>query len=215
MKIGYLGHSSFLLESSGGTRIVTDPYGDVGLVFPRVRANGVTVSHAHFDHANVGAVEGTPVVIDKAGSYRIGDVALQAEERFHDEVRGAKRGKNLVFTFEIDGMKICHLGDLGENFSQELCNKLRPVDVLLVPIGGNYTIDFVEARKFIEGIAPKIAVPMHYRVPGLNVDIALPDDFLAQFREIERREGTVELTRTDLNACDGGTKILFLSRGEL
>ncbi len=211
MKINYLGHSSFLLESSGGTKIVTDPYGDVGLVFPRVTADGVTVSHAHFDHSNVAAVGGDPVVFDKAGQYQVGDVSLWATECFHDDERGAKRGKNLIFFYEIDGIKICHLGDLGENFSKELCQKIRPVDLLLIPVGGNYTIDAFEAKKFIGEIAPKIAVPMHYRVPGLTVDVASPEVFLAQFGHIGKRRGAVMLSRTDFDSLED-LSVLFLER---
>lgn len=211
MKINYLGHSSFLLESGGGTKIVIDPYKDVGLLFPRVKADAVTVSHAHFDHSNVAAVGGEPVVFDEAGQYQIGDVCLRAIERFHDEKRGAKRGKNLIFFYEIDGIKVCHLGDLGENFSEELCQKIRPVDLLFIPVGGNYTIDALEAKKFIGGIAPKIVVPMHYRVPGLTVDIASPEKFLAQFDCVEKRGGAVELDCSDFDSSKEST-ILVLER---
>ena len=208
MKISYLGHSSFLL-SSGGMDIVTDPYGDIGLVFPHTQADAVTVSHDHFDHCNVGVVGGNPVVFSEAGSFELGDVKISAVERYHDEAQGRRRGKNLVFSFEMDGLMICHLGDIGEPFTQELLAKIPPMDILLIPVGGNYTIDASEAKKYVDAFTPKIVIPMHYRVGGLTVDISDAQPFLDLFENIEKAESTVEF---DKNSLAAGTKIVYMER---
>ncbi len=222
MILRYLGHSSFLFVSDGGVRIVTDPFGDVGLSFPRVRADGVTVSHAHYDHCNTSAVEGAFKIFDRAGEFSLGDVKLCAIERAHDECGGKKRGKTLVFFLESGGIRLCHLGDLGENFSEELCSRLRPVDVLLIPVGGNYTIDAAEAKKYVDAVGARIVIPMHYFVKGLKVDIAPPDDFLRSFENVEKRKGEIDLAaelfeqkcaEKDLLRADRkGLKILYLER---
>lgn len=209
MQITYLGHSSFLLVSGGGTSVVTDPYGDIGLRFPYVKADGVTVSHNHFDHCNINVVEGIPRVFDTVGNFTLGDIRLSSTECYHDNLRGLQRGKNLVFSFEIDGLKICHLGDLGEQCTDALCSKLSAVDVLLIPVGGNYTIDAQEAIKYVKALKPKIVIPMHYLVEGLSVNIAPPDSFLQAFDMVETFEGTYMLNPKELPVQ---TKILFLKR---
>ena len=141
MKIRYLGHSCFQLTESTGTSIVCDPYGDVGFDMPSVEADAVTVSHAHYDHDNAKAVGGNPVVFSKEGQYEIGGVAITAVKSYHDDELGKERGENLIFKFRMDGVEVCHLGDLGEECSAELIEALLPVHVLLIPVGGTYTID--------------------------------------------------------------------------
>lgn len=194
MIIRYLGHSSFLLESEGGVRIVTDPFGDVGLSFPRLQADGVTVSHFHYDHCNVDAVE-TEKIFSKAGEYSLGDVKISAFETCHDDCGGKKRGKNLIFRFDFSGVTVCHMGDLGEKFSKELCNKIGRTDALLIPVGGNYTIGAKEAKRYADEIRPRYILPMHYFVKGLTVDIAPPDDFLKLYTESGAKEGAVEIEK--------------------
>ncbi len=192
MKIQYLGHSSFLLTSKKGTKIVTDPYGEVGFSMPCIEADAVTVSHRHYDHCNVGAVS-APLVLSEAGEYSVADISVSAVERFHDEVHGAKRGKNLIFRFLIDGLRVCHLGDLGEPCSPETVQAIGPADVLLIPVGGNYTIDAAEAKKYVEAIDPSIVIPMHYHVRGLTVDIGGVEPFLKLMGGAERLKGEIEL----------------------
>ena len=209
MKINYLGHASFLLQSKGGMGIVTDPYGDVGLVFPHVQADAVTISHSHFDHNNVGVVGGSPVVFGEAGSYSLGDVKISAVERYHDEAQGRKRGKNLVFSYEMDALKICHLGDIGEPLTQELLAKIPPMDVLLIPVGGNYTIDALEAKKYVEAFAPKIVIPMHYAVDGLSVDISGVQPFLNLFENVEKAGSSLEISAKNLGE---GTRVVYMER---
>ena len=117
MNIKWLGHSCFVLTESTGTVIVTDPYGkEVGFSMPPVTADAVTVSHKHFDHCNVKAVGGNPKVLDSVGSYEINGVHIAAFLTYHDQENGKKRGENNVFNYRLDGVDVCHLGDIGHLF---------------------------------------------------------------------------------------------------
>lgn len=214
MKIQYLGHSSFLLTSKKGTKIVTDPYGEVGFSMPCIEADAVTVSHRHYDHCNVGAVS-APLMLSEAGEYSVADISVSAVERFHDEAHGAKRGKNLIFRFLIDGLRVCHLGDLGEPCSPGTVQAIGPADVLLIPVGGNYTIDARTAKEYVGLVKPSVVIPMHYKTAGLTIDISSADGFLGLFTsekdvQIVRGGNSVTLSRSDLGSSK--TKILVLER---
>ena len=153
MKITWLGHSAFKLEESTGTTVVTDPYHSyVGFRMPRVTADIVTVSHGHNDHNNLAAVLGDPEVISSAGAYDISGVHILARRTFHDSKNGAARGENLVFKFRMDGVDICHMGDIGEECNAMLVDSIAPVNVLMIPIGGTYTIDAEEAKESAEAM---------------------------------------------------------------
>lgn len=215
MKIRYLGHSCFLLTESTGTRILTDPYGDVGFKMPRVEADVVSVSHGHYDHNNVKAVGGKPVVLDKEGQYEVGGVEIIAVKSYHDNANGAERGENLIFKFRLDGIEVCHLGDLGEECSSSLIEMLLPVHVLLIPVGGKYTIDSEQAKEYVDRIMPSIVIPMHYKSKGLSLDIDKPDAFLSEFEEEDVEEtgaSEIELTRDDID--EETTKIILMERAK-
>ena len=214
MKIEYLGHSCFKLTESTGTTIVCDPYApSVGYDLPKVKADAVTVSHHHFDHDYVKAIGGNPIIIDKECSHDLPGVEINAIKSFHDGHRGKSRGENVIFKFRMDGIDICHLGDLGEACSSELIDLLLPVNVLLIPVGGNYTIDAEMAKEYVDRIMPDIVIPMHYREKGCTVDIDKVDEFLDLFDEecIEKIDGNaLELMRSDLSGDD--TKVVVLRR---
>ena len=213
MKIRYLGHSCFQLTESTGTSIVCDPYGDVGFALPPVRADAVTVSHSHYDHNNAGAVEDNPVVFDKEGQYELGGVTITAIKCWHDDNEGAKRGENLIFKIRMDGVEVCHLGDLGEKCSASLIEALLPVHVLLVPVGGTYTIDAKEAKEYVDRIMPSVVIPMHYKTKGLNIDIDKVDEFTDLFEDeevTETHESELEFFRDDMT--EESTKIFVLER---
>lgn len=159
MKIRYLGHSCFVLTESTGTTIVTDPYGDIGYSMPSVKADAVTVSHGHYDHNNVGAVSGNPVVFDEEGTYEIGGVDITAIKSYHDDENGAKRGENLIFKFRMDGLEVCHLGDLGEECSSALIETLLPVHVLLIPVGGIIPSEPSRQRNMLIALCPRSSSP--------------------------------------------------------
>ena len=215
MKIRYLGHSCFLLTESTGTRILTDPYGDVGFKMPRVEADVVSVSHGHYDHNNVKAVGGNPVVLDKEGQYEVGGVVIIAVKSYHDNANREVRGVNLIFKFRLDGIEVCHLGDLGEECSSSLIEMLLPVHVLLIPVGGKYTIDSEQAKEYVDRIMPSIVIPMHYKSKGLSLDIDKPDAFLSEFEEEDVEEtgaSEIELTRDDID--EETTKIILMERAK-
>lgn len=145
MKIQWLGHSSFRIL--GSKTIVTDPYGEIGLRFPDVRADIVTVSHGHHDHNAVEAVKGEPAIVDDAGMHKIADLSIMGYNTAHDDEQGAKRGHNIVFVIQMDGTRVAHLGDIGCIPDHNVLGALQKVDVLLLPVGGNYTIDGRAGRR--------------------------------------------------------------------
>lgn len=204
MKIRYLGHSSFLLTGSTGTAIVTDPYdSSIGYSMPKVEADAVTVSHHHYDHDNVKAVGGNPVILDKEQGYELPGVVINAVKSCHDNRGGALRGKNLIFKFRMDGLDVCHLGDLGEECSSGLIEAILPVNVLLIPVGGNYTIDAKTAKEYVDRLMPDVVIPMHYRCKGCGIDIGKVDEFISlmEYDGIECVEAgaEIELTRDDVD----------------
>jgi len=181
MKIRWLGLASFLITSDSGIRIITDPYETGGgLSYGEIResADIVTVSHEHFDHNNVAAVRGNPQILRKIGEADIEGVRFRGIASFHDNVGGKERGKNIMFCFEVDGVKVCHLGDLGHQLSDEQVSEIGPVDVLLLPVGGVFTINAEVATELCGRLKPKVIVPMHYRDGKCSFPIAGVDEFL-------------------------------------
>ena len=214
MIIEYLGHSCFKLTESTGTSIVCDPYSEniVGYPMPKVSADAVTVSHHHNDHDCIENVTGNPVIIDKESSHDLPGVEINSVKSFHDSSRGKKRGENVIFKFRMDGIDVCHLGDLGEKCSPDLIETILPVNVLLIPVGGNYTIDAEMAKEYVDRIMPEIVIPMHYRTKDCELDIDKVDEFLKLFDDEiieEYEESTLELSRSDLTE---ETKIVVLRR---
>ena len=188
MKLQYLGHSSFRIISDMGMTIVTDPYKSdmVGLQMPLVRCDVVTMSHHHADHDCTESILGHPTEIDVCGACAADDVAINSFETFHDDKKGSLRGKNLVFTFLVDGLKIAHLGDIG-CLDEKVAQSLVGCDLLLVPVGGTYTVDHLGAKWYVDKINPKIVIPMHYKMGTSTIDIAPVDDFLSLFDQQQIR----------------------------
>ena len=180
MLILHHGHSEFLLETADGFRILTDPFdAHVGYPMKKVACDAVTVSHGHGDHCFVEKAEGSIVIADEAGATRLSsDVKALGIPSFHDECEGKKRGKNLVFIIEAEGLRIAHLGDLGA-WDDALIEAIGYVDILLVPVGGYYTIDAASAAALCKRLAPRVVIPMHYKTE-VNRDwpIAEAADFL-------------------------------------
>ena len=214
MIIEYLGHSCFKLTESTGTCVVCDPYSEetVGYAMPKVTADAVTVSHHHDDHDFIANVGGNPVIIDKESSFDLPGVEINSVKSFHDGNRGKKRGENVIFKFRMDGIDICHLGDLGEACSLDLIETILPVNVLLIPVGGNYTIDAEMAKEYVDRIMTEIVIPMHFRTKDSKIDIDKLDGFLNLFDGDcieEKEESSLELSRSDLTE---ETKIIVLRR---
>lgn len=180
MIITCIGHAKFLIELENGMRIVTDPYDKTcGYPVTSVPADVVLVSHGHHDHNAVETIPGSPRVIDKAGEYDLGDgVVVTAAEAFHDDVEGAKRGRTLLFSIRAEGLNAVHLGDLGHLPTQEQCKQLGRADVLMVPVGGFYTIDAAAAKETATLLQARVILPMHYKT-RVNADwpIASVEEF--------------------------------------
>lgn len=170
MDITYLGHSSFKIKSKTAT-IVTDPYDEyVGFKFPKTEANIVTISHNHKDHNRFDLVSNVKKVINGPGEYEISEVSIIGISTFHDEKKGELRGRNTIYAFEIDGIRVVHMGDIGQTLSDKKMELLGDVDVLMIPVGGEYTIDAKQAAEIARGVEPKIIIPMHYLVGGMSKD---------------------------------------------
>lgn len=192
MKIKWLGHSAFLIESESGTRIVTDPFeagsydGAVGYAPICEEADVVTVSHEHADHNAVDCVGGGPEVVRDGTPREIAGVSIKGLELFHDDNRGQDRGRVTAFVIEVDGLKVGHLGDLGHLLSDEEARNLGGVDVLLAPVGGYYTIGPEEAKKVAEQLGARVIIPMHYKTDAIGFPIQPVDDFLKLMDHVER-----------------------------
>ena len=169
MDISYLGHASFKIKSKS-TTILTDPYDPktVGLKFPKVSSDIVTVSHDHEDHNYLEGVKDIKKIISGPGEYEISEISIFGYQSFHDDKKGEVRGKNVIYSIEVEGYVLVHLGDLGHKLDQSTIDKLGIVDVLMIPVGGEYTIDAGVAVDVISSIEPKIIIPMHYNHTGLN-----------------------------------------------
>jgi len=172
MDIKYLGLSSFRI-SGKTTSIVTDPYDPkmVGLKFPKVSAEIVCVTHDHGDHNQVQLVDDVRKVVNGPGEYEISGVSILGMPSFHDDKRGAERGKNTIYSIEVDKVNICHLGDLGHKLTEKEVEKIGDVDVLMIPVGGEYTINSDQAVELVRSIEPKIILPMHFFADGMNSEV--------------------------------------------
>ena len=184
MHIIWKGQSCFniLTSQKKGEQIsiVIDPYDDsIGLRVPTLAADILLVTHHHRDHDNVKAVRGDPFLIDGPGEYEIKNIFIQGISAFHDASQGKERGRTTIYTLETEEIRICHLGDLGQTeLTSDQLDKIGGVDVLMVPVGGVYTIDGMQAAKIISQIEPKILIPMHYKIPKLNLELEGIDKFL-------------------------------------
>lgn len=188
--IDYYGHASFGISDSEGVKIVTDPYNPVadpdpsvptlGYTFPNISTQLLTVSHDHFDHNNVAALQGyQQLIFASTGSFTSGDIKVNGIASWHDPQQGTLRGPNTIYTYEINGIILCHLGDLGHELSKEQIKSIGQVDVLMIPVGGVFTIDSEEAIRVVNSINPKVVIPMHYGTEASNALFALMGSELA------------------------------------
>jgi L-ascorbate metabolism protein UlaG (beta-lactamase superfamily) len=204
MKVTWLGHASFLIETADGTRVITDPFeagsygGAVGYAPINERADLVTVSHEHPDHNFVESVGGNPEVVRGTGERTVKGVVVRGVASYHDESRGRERGKNTIYVLEADGLRVAHLGDLGHTLSAEEARALGPVDVLLAPVGGHFTIGPEDAKRVAERLGAKLVIPMHYKTDVLGFPIRPVDDFLRLMGRVERPgRRTIEIAPAD------------------
>ncbi|OIP81367.1 MAG: hypothetical protein AUK20_00480 [Parcubacteria group bacterium CG2_30_45_37] len=214
MYITWLGQSCFKLQDkigSDGVTLVTDPYSDdIGLKMPRFEADIVTVSHSHHDHNNIGALRGNPFIIDTAGEYETKGVFVEGVEAWHDAAEGKERGKNIIYRIEMEDISITHLGDLGHILDTKQLEKLEGTNILLIPVGGKYTINAAKAVEVISQIEPRIVIPMHYKVPGLKIDLDGVEKFIKELGLKPRQEEKLKILKKDLPQEDMELVVLEL-----
>lgn len=209
MKIKWLGHASFMITSDTGIKIITDPYATgEKLNYGEIKesADIVTVSHGHGDHNNVAAVRGNPEVV--RGTATVKGVEFRGLPTYHDDAEGQQRGENTIFCFEVDGIRVCHLGDLGHPLDDKQVTELGSVDILLIPVGGYYTIDARVATEVCNQLKPRVIIPMHYKTDKLAYPIAGVDEFLQGKGNLSRLDTSeVEFKQGELPAS---TQIIVL-----
>lgn len=195
--------------------MVTDPYNaEVGFKLPRLTADIVTVSHDHFDHNNVAGVSGengAPFVISSPGEFEVKGVFVYGNSFWHDKTEGKDRGANTVYCIEMEGISLAHLGDLGHTLNEEQIEKLDGVDILFVPVGGKWTLGASEAVEVINEIEPRIVIPMHYKIPGLKVDVETVDKFLKEMGASKAEKlPKLKISKKDLPQEE--TKVIVLEK---
>lgn len=204
MIITWLGHSSFKIQDKttlGGVTLITDPYTDsIGFKMPRLECDVVTISHDHEDHSNIGALRGNPYLIDCAGEYDVKDILIEGVEVAHDE-KGEK-GKVIAYRIDLDDITVVHLSDLGTTLNSKQLESLAGADILLIPVGGKYTLDAKKAVEVISQIEPRIVIPMHYQVDGLKYDLDPVDKFIKELGVKPRYEEKLKINKKDLPVED-------------
>ena len=205
MKIKWFGQACFLITSNNGIRIITDPFDHrLGYDVPSVEADIVTASHDHYDHNNVASVKGEFIRIDKPGKFLAKGIDIVGVETFHDESKGSKRGKNTVFKFSVDGINICHCGDLGHVLSDEQAERLGKVDILLVPVGGTYTVNAVKAWEIVKQLNPVVTIPMHFKTKAISLPIEGVERFLSVAgKGLKTGKQEIELDKSNISDFKG------------
>ena len=202
MDIKWLGHSCFVLTSNSGVRLLMDPCDpQVGYSLEPVEVDGVTCSHDHYDHNASRTINGNfKSALARNGRFEFRGIPFYGLSTYHDDVNGAKRGMNTMYRFTAEGITLCHCGDLGAIPNHKVLNAIREVDFLFLPIGGVYTMELPEVRRFIEEVNPRIIVPMHYRVGGLTLPVADIDGFLDMIPPefVEYVGNSVDITKDEL-----------------
>ena len=217
MNIKWYGHSAFLVTTSDGVRIILDPYqsGAFGgaLAYGKISEAGdiVLISHDHDDHNYVGDIKGEFKLINQPGVYKERGIRIEGLPTFHDQSSGKERGQNIIYTIEADDMRVAHLGDLGHMLDAATVKKMGRVDVLLIPVGGFYTIDPREASRIIKDIGPHVAIPMHYKTEKCDFPIALLTEFTQDRSDVSDTGMTdIDLSRSTLGIF--GEDCRFTSR---
>ena len=179
MKIKWLGHSCFLLKAEDGTKVLLDPFDEtVGYTVPAESADIVLTSHDHFDHGYVKAVKGSFQLINKPGDYTVKGIQIHGMATKHDNKNGSLRGNNVVFKVIIDGVQICHMGDIGHLLDPKQILEIGEVDVLMIPVGGVFTVDAIQAKNIVEDLNPRLVIPMHYKTEVCTLKIAGVEPFI-------------------------------------
>jgi L-ascorbate metabolism protein UlaG (beta-lactamase superfamily) len=205
VRLTYYGHSSFLLEAADGTRVIIDPYQsgafDGALRYAAIAdtADAVVATHKHDDHGAVDTILGNPQKFVHPSAATVGAWTITGIDVAHDAEGGKSRGKNTIVVLDDGDIRAAHLGDLGHLLAPDTVAALGRVDVLMVPVGGFFTIDHEQAAAVVDSLDPRIVIPMHYKTPKVDFPITDVDTFLATQTNVERKAtSTVEITRAAL-----------------
>jgi len=189
MEITWLGHSCFLIRGKEKT-IITDPcHPDLGYRLGEPQADIVTLSHFHAGHNYIEGVANNPKQIKSPGEYEIGGIFITGIPTFHDDKKGELRGKNTIYVIEMDGITLCHLGDLGHPLGPQLVEEIGDIDILFLPAGEVSTIPIDTAVEIVRQLEPPIVIPMHYKTEAFTGNLSLVDKFLdkMRIRELEAK----------------------------
>lgn len=207
MEIKWYGQSCFMITSKNGTKILTDPYKKMlGYKLPEIEANIVSISHNHGDHNNIKAVKGDFIHINELGSFSKDGIEIKGVQTFHDKASGAKRGKNTIYNFKVDGINVCHCGDLGHTLDSNLVKEIGNVDILLLPVGGMATIDAIDAVNVMKQLNPIVVIPMHYRTKALGIFgflFAKVDKFISASGLKVKEHDVLELSQANIDDYSG------------
>ncbi len=199
MKIKWYGHAAFLVTTDRGIKIILDPYesGAYGgqLAYGKIKdqADIALTSHDHADHNDTKSLPGSPQVVKGIGLKNIKGITIKGISTYHDPSKGSERGTNTIFNLQVDSVQVCHLGDLGHVLSEEELSEIGPVDILLIPVGGYFTIDAEEATRVVDQVKPKVVIPMHFKTEKVGFPIAPVEDFIKGKPSLKRSK-TSEVT---------------------
>ena len=198
MKVKWRGHASFIIETDSRT-IITDPFNETyGYPMNPVTADIITVSHEHGDHNAVATVSGEPRIIRGSGTVVVEGILIKGINSCHDMHQGRERGPNTIFKISAEGIDLVHLGDLGEILSAGQIQEIGNVDVLLLPVGGRYTVDAGEAAQMVSLLQPRVVIPMHFGTPHLSFKLAPLEEFTARYDRIIKKPA-LEIKASDLS----------------
>lgn len=213
MIITWYGQACFKIQS-GDKTLVLDPFAkSIGLTPPSIQADIVFVTHEHSDHSNIKAIKGDYFFINGPGEYEVKGVKARGIMGFHDNEKGAKRGPNTLYLIEIEGFRILHCGDFGQDsLDDKQLEEIGRVDILMIPVGGFFTIDAKQAVGIINQIEPKIVIPMHYKISKLTItQLESVDNFLKEFGEDDASaQDKLVIKQKDLSPEGEKTKVVVM-----
>ena len=199
MTINWFGHSCFRLETKESSLLI-DPFSkDIGLKPPRIKDNLVLVSHDHYDHNNLEGLNPEAFLIKNPGEYEKEGIYIRGIVSYHDKNGGKERGLNTIYVIKAEDITVCHLGDLGQDkLTDSQVEEIGDVDVLMIPVGGKYTVDYKEAASIVTQIEPKIIVPMHYKMKESKIDVDGPEKFLKEIGLVPEKLDKFKITKKTL-----------------
>lgn len=209
MTITWFGQSCFRIEAKDAS-ILIDPFSkEIGLKPPKIKDNIVLVTHEHYDHNNLEGLNSDSFVIRNPGEYEKGGIAVYGILSYHDKSEGKERGLNTIYIIKVEDTILCHLGDLGQSkLTDEQVENIGDVDILMIPVGGTYTIDAKEAVGVISQIEPKIIIPMHYKLPGLASNLVGVDKFIKELGLAPEKMDKLKIAKKNLPIEE--TKLILL-----